>query len=91
MEPQQTQVPPQAPIETTPKKSIGPIVGIIVIILLLVLGALYVWGGKLSKNEAPKATIENTGASAELSNSDEVDALESDLANTDLDIDLSGI
>jgi len=85
-------MPPQDPMAEASKKSIGPIVGIIVIIILLVLGALYVWGGKLSKAEpaaAPAAALES--APAELSNSDDVGALESDLMNTDLNIDLSEI
>jgi len=38
------------------KKSFGPLVGIIVIIIALALGALYVWGGKLSSTDEAPAT-----------------------------------
>lgn len=41
MNPQENQV-------AAEKKSFGPLVGIVVIIVVLALGALYVWGGKLS-------------------------------------------
>jgi CHASE3 domain sensor protein len=43
MNPQENQV-------AAEKKSFGPLVGIVVIIVVLALGALYVWGGKLSQS-----------------------------------------
>ncbi len=53
MEPNQNQPVQSAPSE---KKSFGPLVGIIVIAIALVLGAFYVWGGKLSSTEETAAT-----------------------------------
>jgi hypothetical protein len=63
------------------KRSIGPIVGIIVIIAVLIVGAFYVWGGKLSSSEP-----------GPLTSTDEVSDIQSDLdAGIDVDIDLSDI
>lgn len=78
MDQSQNQAPNQFQAAEAPKKSFGPLIGIIVIILLLVIGAFYVWGGKLSEEEA-------------LPEAQEVSAIESDLAETDLEIDLSGL
>jgi hypothetical protein len=52
------------PVET--KRSLGPIVGIIVIVILLVIGAFYVWGGKM----APKASDDISSIEADLSETD---------------------
>lgn len=67
------------PVQVAGKKSVGPVIGIIVIIVVLVVGAFYVWGGKLSSNEP-----------APLTTTDEVSDIQADLdGGTDLDIDLS--
>ncbi len=41
-------MPPQAPAPHD-KKPAGPIVGVIIIVLLLIFGALYFWGAHLNK------------------------------------------
>ncbi len=47
------------------KKSFGPLIGIVVIIMALALGASYVWGGKLSKSsEEVTMTASTTMAAA---------------------------
>lgn len=60
------------------KKSFGPLIGVVIIIIILLLGAFYIWGGKLSVNDRDVAqTVETEVAS--VSSSDEVNAIESDL------------
>lgn len=46
------------------KKSFGPLVGIVVIIIALALGAFYVWGGKLSKSSKEIAETASTTMTA---------------------------
>lgn len=46
----------QAPVQTTEKKSFGPLIGIVVIVIALAVGAFYVWGGKISSTENSAAT-----------------------------------
>jgi hypothetical protein len=59
-----------------PKKSFGPIIGIIVIIIVIIVGGLYFWGSKV-----------NT-----LTPTDEVSDIQKDLgAGNDLNVDLSDI
>ncbi len=45
----------QAPVQTAEKKSFGPLIGIIVIVIALAVGAFYVWGGKISSTEEAPA------------------------------------
>jgi flagellar basal body-associated protein FliL len=74
--------------ETEPKGSTGPLVGSIIIIIILVVGAIYFWGGKLNKTEenAPAA------ASVSTSTSDEPAALEQDLQNVpDVPADINNL
>ncbi len=59
---------------TETKKSFGPLIGVIIIIVVLLLGAFYIWGGKLS-NDTDVVSDELTPVST----SDEVSAIESDL------------
>jgi hypothetical protein len=75
-------------------KSFGPLIGIVIIILILVLGGLYLWSnqsdlGSLSPNEdGVIQALQEQGAS------DEVSAIEEDLSATDLeslDADLKNI
>ncbi|MDO8579334.1 MAG: hypothetical protein Q7R72_00485 [bacterium] len=60
-------------------KSFGPLIGVIIIIVILLLGAFYIWGGKLSVNDRDVAQTVETGELAPVSSSDEIDAIESDL------------
>ena len=64
------QVPMQAP-----KKSAGPLVGIVIIIIVLILGALYFYGSKL--NQQP--TQSTTESPSELATSDETADIAKDL------------
>ena len=74
------------PVQPQSKKAIGPIIGIVVIVVLLVIGAFYVWGNKMSN---PSFTTE-TSEVAPVSTSDDVSAIDADLqADGTLDVDLS--
>lgn len=81
------------PAETNNKKSFGPIFGIIVIIVLLILAGFYFWGNSLrtAPQDLPTADEIATQADPALSDlatqetSDEIDAIEADLDATDLE------
>jgi flagellar basal body-associated protein FliL len=86
MDPLQNQ---QQPMMAEPKKSYGGIIGIIVIVILLVVGALYIWGGKITG----KSPVQNADTTTNTQpKSDEVSAIEQDLSaegNIDTNVDLS--
>jgi len=75
---------PEMPKEHTPW---GPIIGVIVILILLVAAAIYVWGQKLNNDEkqspitpaAPVSQIQNTQPAAAAEPVDELTSLEVDL------------
>jgi len=88
-------VPPSSVAPQTPKKDskIGPIAGIVIVVIVLVIGALYFWGQRLNREEllnndpiVKNLQTQNT--------SDELSAIEDDLSATALDgigTDLDGI
>lgn len=75
--------------------TLGPVVGTIIIVAVLVIGGLYYWGAQLNKQVAVDETVTgeqiaaepdaSTEALGEQGTSDEVDAIEDDLNLTDLD------
>lgn len=65
----------QMPMQGTPKKSVGPIVGIIIIVIVLVIGAFYFWGAELNQTPAP-------ATASPLSESDELTDISADLSAT---------
>jgi hypothetical protein len=84
--------------EPTPVSHNGPVLGVLVLMLVLILGGLYLWGGELKKQEQqivqpPIINNEPETPRAEadvdilntLSSSDELDALQADITNTNLD------
>ena len=66
----------QMPMQETPQKSVGPLVGIIIIVIVLVIGALYFWGTKINNEAAPETPM------APLSESDELNDIGADLSAT---------
>jgi hypothetical protein len=84
MDPMQNQnpAPAQASMPSSePKKSFGPLAGVIIIVILLILGALYMFRGNEVTEDAAVQTTES---------SDEVSSIESDLqADGGAEIDLS--
>ncbi len=97
---------PEGYEETNPAHN-GPILGILVILLVVILGGLFLWGSSLSKMEntvieTPIVNNEPETPRAEadvqileiMSSSDELDILEADINNTNiesLDTDLNTI
>ena len=74
-----------------PKKSIGAIVGIVIIVALIVIGALYVWGGTKSGPTTNPADMP-APVVAPVSQSDEIDSIDADLkADNAANVDLTGI
>lgn len=74
--------------------SLGPAVGTIIIVAVLIIGGLYYWGAQLNKQAIDDTlTGEDIAAQADASldalseqgTSDEVDSIEEDLNLTDLD------
>jgi len=78
---------------TEQKKSFGPLIGVIIIIVVLLLGAFYIWGGKLSTQDTTNIdVITIIEEAAPVSDSDEIDAIEKDLTTGGVsNIDFSGI
>jgi len=94
-----TDTPP--PMETTIEphnehKPVGPAIGTIIIVIILIIGGFYLWGSKIDKQvgglidsskSAEDIVAEPDTATENLnqqSNSDEIDAIANDLNNTDL-------
>ncbi len=83
---------PPTPAPATEKK-VGPIVGVLIIVLMLIIAALYFFGSKLN-TEAPVTTpaeqttaANNMGATA--TQADDVNTLQSDLNVQLKDVDYS--
>lgn len=72
------------------KKSLGPILGIVIIIIILVVGAFYVWGGKTVV--APEVNRVMAPESTPVSKSDDIDSIDQDLkADAGTNVDFSSI
>jgi hypothetical protein len=83
MEPNQIPNPGAQQSPSVPAKSFGPIIGIAVIVIALVVGALYFWGEALVKEDAALVPV---------SQPDEIDSIEADLdSRSSADIDFSDI
>ena len=79
------------PVQPNKSSSIGPIVGIVIIVAVLILGGLYYWGSRLNDGAGPTgADIANMPDEALVNlatqgSSDTLGAIEDDLTSTDLD------
>ena len=77
--------------QTSENKPAGPVIGAVIIILILVVGALYFWGAKLNKeaNQTPEDILGGEDKTLEQlqtqSTSTEIGDIEADLNVTDLD------
>lgn len=77
------------------KSSIGSIIGTIIIIAIIILGGLYFWGKRMQEakikenlvNDTSSQTTEvnETATIQTVSSSDDLNAIEADLNNTNLD------
>lgn len=85
--PQSTQTPPQTSPQPE-KSSAGPIIGAVIVIVILALGALYFWGAQLNQEPEELPLIPGNASNEEwvppTSSSDEAAAIESDLDATDM-------
>jgi len=70
------------------RKSVGPLVGIVVIAIILILAAFYFWGGRTVSSERASS---QAAAVSQASTSDEVSDIEADLNATDPGPDLSSL
>ena len=74
--------------ENSSRKPMGPIIGSIIIVLLIVLGGLYFWGERLNREEmlnqqtAPDAVVDDLKTQG---TSDKVSSIEADVSATNLD------
>lgn len=84
---------PEGMSETRNEKNpLGPIIGIIVIIIFIILGGLYLWGGKLNRGQTVEEILNAEDVMLEELQtqgvSDEIVDIATDLGATDLeDID----
>ncbi|MDP2705154.1 MAG: hypothetical protein Q8O71_01995 [bacterium] len=78
----------QNPLPNKPvASSVGPLVGIIIVVIIIVLGGMYFWGQRVDRsgidpmleNDAMTQSLENQ------SSSDDLTAIEADIDNTDLE------
>ena len=77
-----------SPMPGQESKSVGPLIGVIVIIAVIVLGGLYFWGQRLDEQKQSEAALQNDAATQELetqNTSDEVADIEADLNATNLE------
>lgn len=77
---EQNQTPPVT--QPAKQKSIGPVIGTVIIVIVLIIGALYFWGAKLNRDASPQELEETMQP---LSTSDSVDAIGADLSATAID------
>ncbi|MEK7589775.1 MAG: hypothetical protein AAB475_00780 [Patescibacteria group bacterium] len=90
--------PEQSHQESGEKKSVGPIIGIAIIVVIIIFGGLYYWGSKLNTDDtiidiADAPTVEeiinqediSLGQLQVQSSSDEIVNIEADLNLTDLE------
>ncbi len=73
------------------RKPVGPIIGVVIIILLLILGGLYVWGEKLNSENAMTPDEIRNAADASVANlqaqgtSDDISSIKADTDATNLE------
>lgn len=92
MEPQQNQQ-PAAPAQE--ENGVGPLVGIVIIVIVLVIGGLYFWGRQVEQqmfsepvNNQLQPSAESDPATKNLGTQDsstEIGSIENDLTNTNLE------
>ncbi len=77
------------------KSSIGPIIGIIIIIALIILGGLYFWGKRIEESRLKQNLVTETTTDTQVQNEatviksvssgDDLGSIEADLSSTKLD------
>lgn len=80
----------------TDKKSVGPIIGIAIIVVIIIFGGLYYWGGKINNQELREAQ-ESITAQEILSEQDksleslQVQSTSDEIADIETDLDLTDL
>jgi flagellar basal body-associated protein FliL len=64
----------QTPLVTESKGSVGPLIGSIIVIIILVIGAIYFWGDTMNKQNEERQT-----SNLSLANEQDASTLEDDL------------
>lgn len=93
----QETMPEEVPQEMAPEPKsggMGPLIGVVIVVVLIALGGLYFWGGQLNKEEA----VEEAPAAEIAAPSDEpaaidtsLDEFDTDAFESDLDADLKAL
>ncbi len=92
--PVNTPSPTPAPIMESPKKTqLGPVIGLIIILAIIVVGTLYFWGQRVENTQVPQDTVMQTDQTGQTdtqteqlqtqSSSDDITSIEADLNATD--------
>lgn len=77
---------PQKPAEPAEQNGVGPVIGSIIVIMVVVIGGFYFWGSKIVK-DGQSADIQNQAMSASYdmdSPEGDDDAVQSDILDEDL-------
>lgn len=78
------------PLSATQNQSeskLGPIVGIVIVVIVLIIGALYFWGAKLNNDNTTNGNTQPDQAVSQLQTqgaADTISAIETDLSATNL-------
>jgi hypothetical protein len=74
--------------ENVPRENpIGPLVGSVIILIILILGGLYFWADKLNRDEkirTEQERIRKEQALEEKKNHDDLNSIEADIKKTDV-------
>lgn len=61
-EPSLENLAPVIPMPTRKQQSWGTIISIVIIVLMIIIGAFYAWGQRISENRVPAPTTSTTTA-----------------------------
>lgn len=90
MEPNnQTQQPTQQVSSNPEHKKVGPIIATLIIVLILIIGALYLFASKISQNTLPSEATMNTDTVVVPTITNKADDLNS--LQSDLDMSTTGV
>ncbi len=101
---QNNPIPPQKETAPGPRtsSSIGPLIGIVIVIAIIVLGGMYFWGqrveqtGNAVEGDTATQSLQNQGTSDDLAaietdvSSTQLDSLDSELGNIDAELQTAG-
>ena len=65
--------------------SAGPVIGVVIILAIIILGALYFWGQRGAPEDTTLESDETTQSIDSQSSSDDLNSIEADLDSTDIE------